>query len=48
MEHCNAGCALHLFFAELPDCQDVLANQWVQQRGHLKVGSLQNSCRSWS
>lgn len=39
---------LYLFFGELPDCQDVLANQWVQQRGHLEVGCLPNHCGSWS
>lgn len=39
---------LYLLFAELPDCQDVLANQGVQQRGHLQVGGLPHGCKSWS
>lgn len=31
---------VYLLFAELPDRQDVLADQWVQQRRHLEVGQL--------
>lgn len=39
---------LYLLFAELPDRQDVLAHQQVQQRGGLEVGHLSSSHRSLS
>lgn len=41
-------CVLHLLFAELPDRQDVLAHQWVQQRWHLEMGHQSGSCLSLS
>lgn len=39
---------IYLFFAELPDGQDVLANKRVQQRRNLEVGRLPMHRRSWS
>lgn len=34
------ACVVYLLFAELPDRQDVLAHQQVQQRRGLEVGHL--------
>lgn len=38
----SVNVSVYLLFAELPDGQDVLAHQRVQQRRRLEVGHLSN------